>query len=1297
MRRCVDRLRRKVDEAKSRSKDLVGDDSIYDADADPAEIKVDPLDRSDDGHGVEKSPQEYRPPSAESSRPSVGSSSLAVTTSHRSQIALAIPSSEPLPLFQESQAILEENTLQSSQNAVETETRIHAVHENEYLLNKLWLGNTCEGSKEKKSEMNEGRLSSASLPFLLPPIPYASILDKIIDVAHGEISENRNMKGKDRLGDDEDIAESMMRGTCLDVFANVSCQVIEKLDYFGTGDINTPKAEGDGDLLNRDSGVARIDVTAVLCPYELSGECADGSCPYQHLDSHNVVSRRGVTVAMTTLPKLKLPPTPTHPDTVEKDTFENSKTKVAQIHGDSPSKKSRQHAPNIPMVPGTKAMAGNKRKLREEAECVVTEVTTEMSKDDVEGPDYRCSVEAKQPMYGTKENIYTEGEVVIKSSSLCDKVGQESDVIGTSVEGEVDPFLVAALSSNKKGDDEIEFDAENKDDEWEVQADYIAIPDLLITESINDDDQSAFITDIRADDNSSISSSEGTSDSHDESKGPAEVSGLKNHNRHDSQAIFWHTPISQCSRIFSLLKSRDGSLRLLDIMNLLGLEVKMDREGKREQSAESKSHARVLNPKVFTSLCFVDLRPPSSGIVALQDLVAVARVVDSVRLSVHAGRFDIAYAALKLGKARCAASLAANRSEWKFSQEILVDVLSFLQLIIDDAYHGTGTFAMASFCGQMSLSLLATYIESFYHQAAEGDDNYSCNLSFGDCADELKWRKLLEDVKALYSMLKENGIKNEHEITLEQEHLSTLRSIFAAGITQGEGAVDEKKWVRKLHKAIRNAFDYIWRATTLFSSSDSPSIKSLGMRFYLHTRRILHCVRLGLVLADCVAVFARNSAHLGLGSIGHLVLEPVWSEVRHNLSTRCGQSRNKSSLRIHRSSVDSSNVRSNLPLLAVALVGPAFLSSVSATLSIVLADFRESDNVSQLPLPSNWDARSQGSLSELSRVLAKTVKQMQHLGSDRSRHHHLDHGMASSLLFVPLIALGASISTGMGLYVKAQLTLEAALCSSFNSEDHWIPENILDHDLMIGRAQDCWLVYSELLWSQLLHLRMMFPAKEQSSGDITKLDIDTKKKGKGEKSISHSLSFSDESVDHLLTRRVIEYGVNPQHISSLGDAVLTHQILSGHNFALNDGKCVPEKEFSTSNEQAAPTNIRNICRTIVEKLFESGMMNTNNRIMDERSCEQNNCSAPFKEVKERTESTSTIMLNGISLHERDYFAAPHMNQISEPRTLSIFPLSILLLGETISCLHLRKCGLCSLPATLGKYLTNLKVSTPNCL
>ena len=125
---------------------------------------------------------------------------------------------------------------------------------------------------------NFGGQSTALLPHLLPPISTQDLLGAVFAILEAEpfAVNSAAVDERDQL---TAFLQTFLTGTCLDPLAVAGYD-----DIANTND----GAEGSGDQSSearqQQSEERVIDPNIALCPYELGGQCADSSCPYQHLD-----------------------------------------------------------------------------------------------------------------------------------------------------------------------------------------------------------------------------------------------------------------------------------------------------------------------------------------------------------------------------------------------------------------------------------------------------------------------------------------------------------------------------------------------------------------------------------------------------------------------------------------------------------------------------------------------------------------------------------------------------------------------------------------------------------------------------------------------------------------------------------------------------------------------------------------------------------------------------------------------------------------------------------------------------
>ena len=159
------------------------------------------------------------------------------------------------------------------------------------------------------SMSNFGGQSTAMLPYLLPPISTRKLYEGLFAILSAEPTAAKKLLKADDDHDGSQLAafvQSFLRGTCLDPLANAGYDIIT-VNEVRTENIN----QRDGS--QKQSEKREIDPTVALCPYELGGQCADDTCPYQHLEERSRGTGSGANALIAALQCLQSLPLPLPP------------------------------------------------------------------------------------------------------------------------------------------------------------------------------------------------------------------------------------------------------------------------------------------------------------------------------------------------------------------------------------------------------------------------------------------------------------------------------------------------------------------------------------------------------------------------------------------------------------------------------------------------------------------------------------------------------------------------------------------------------------------------------------------------------------------------------------------------------------------------------------------------------------------------------------------------------------------------------------------------------------------------
>jgi len=269
--------------------------------------------------------------------------------------------------------------------------------------------------------------------------------------------------------------------------------------------------------------------------------------------------------------------------------------------------------------------------------------------------------------------------------------------------------------------------------------------------------------------------------------------------------------------------------------------------------------------------------------------------------------------------------------------------------------------------------------------------------------------------------------------------------------------------------------------------------------------------------------------------------------------------------------------------------------------------------------PQKLSALALSSLVQLDVKINGILKALKSIVSDQRDVSFMN------ILLTPIMAVSVSFACHLGLYGKAQNRLEDFLDNS----------NSTNRGASNTPSQKV-LVYSELLWSQLVHLRASLPLNKAISGDSTK---PTSKNSHHSKPLSSDLSESHKAI----AERMQHYGVHLHHLCLTGDWKLLQRVGNAAQVQRPVETAKHKRELAaliTNRNSPIPINLRS--------------------------------------------SASDLLPLPSSLR-----------WIASKRTavLGEFPRSLLVYGATITQLNLSFCNLQSLPHSIGTYMPNLTVSS----
>uniref|UniRef100_A0A7S4JII4 Disease resistance R13L4/SHOC-2-like LRR domain-containing protein n=1 Tax=Odontella aurita TaxID=265563 RepID=A0A7S4JII4_9STRA len=784
---------------------------------------------------------------------------------------------------------------------------------------------------------------------------------------------------------------------------------------------------------------------------------------------------------------------------------------------------------------------------------------------------------------------------------------------------------------------------EVRKEEFEEQDDFIALPSADIRNDEDDDSSDVYITDIRAagdgDGDGNVSS-----DSEDESEGGTGTADEEGTAEDSSRLAF------------------------ADAIGALGFEISVA-DAKRGGTLNGDHGERPAHPCPLLRCKVEEYLMPSFS-PELGSARLLVKLTDLVRASIHAGRHEVARAAIAMGRKAC----SANRNEEAKAEaedgtsprrppRFLSKVLNYLEDRVDASLRcPTHALATESFRTQLSLALLTEMLRSYGVELEE--DTYAKDTDVDH--HHHHWVSYLEDLKTIFQPSNLNSQEGDERAGMVgQGHLEMLRSLVGSFVIAKDQ--NEAAWIQRFRRTVRNALNYIppppededgrrnpaTPPPQHFSPSsavDDPS------PWRSRVRRLLWRARLGRTLGGALrSLLAGRVSALGLfssaataasaGSMPHCVLEPLWQEARRHFAA---PKKSPAAVDVNAASDSSSGggcAACESFLSCAALTGPAAAAAVSCAVAEIVgvgrADGADGEARRRRLLSG---ARAQGTITGLYRASLRLVRQMGHASGDRTlakgsclrscryrRGGGLAWGLNAALLLSPLRALSVSMCVGASSVEAAHHLVQSALSSS-KGDSPTGGNNSGDRD-----GGNAWRVHSELLWSQLLRLEMTYPRGATGEDD-------------------------DDNGCSVAARRAVEYGVFPRHVlASFGGG--------GESLILS--RCRVSE--SVEGNGASSLKARNACKSIVDAVFRRSGGGT--AVVDANAL-------PNDSVLGGSKPSYSVILDD---------AAESVDPQKEAARQVGFPMSVLLVGDALSCLRMQGWGLSHLPRSIGSFLVNVKI------
>jgi len=180
----------------------------------------------------------------------------------------------------------------------------------------------------------------------------------------------------------------------------------------------------------------------------------------------------------------------------------------------------------------------------------------------------------------------------------------------------------------------------------------------------------------------------------------------------------------------------------------------------------------------------------------------------------------------------------------------------------------------------------------------------------------------------------------------------------------------------------------------------------------------------------------------------------------------------------------SQNAKSTMQLNIISIFGPAIFTGVSSAVDLVATERLRHNGSGSTMLP-----RHEGILVQFKQMLMESIQYLDFSGT-------ISDNKEGQYLLCPLFSMLAKVLVACASYTKAHVLLVNALHSAHSERN--------------------WAVFSDLLWSSLIQLHMIFPLPE-----------------------------SLEEKREELVQRPLNYGVNPSKVILAGDSALVNCLRLG--------------------------------------------------------------------------------------------------------------------------------------------------------
>lgn len=744
----------------------------------------------------------------------------------------------------------------------------------------------------------ETKNSSRRLQVLLPCVNSIDLMQRIMNLTALETL------ALDQTEPQGNHRQETLCKTCLDLLSIATAGDMTTNTTISSNN-NSVETNDSSEIQNTED--ATIDPNVALCPYELSGECADPYCPYQHMkprSTSSVLARERLA-----LPTLKLP------------SLARSDPVTLQDFVDSP--------------PASPLRRKRQRLLKHDSAHTEPEddesVHTQLSHEQ-DGSVHTQELPRENDSQEDKDDYHDQGE-------------QEVSMDWN------DDFLSLPPASQPAAEEEEDSDDSNSDNG--------------VTENVTVDQE------------------------------------VTNKELQGGESSFWWQTEEDAARMkVSQSKLSSLQLSLTDWLSVVGgfvLENDTDENG-----------------LVSTVLKFQGAYPPAPPV---QVIAFLGRVVDCVRLCVHAGRFDVTH------------------SLCDYAQTTLLKVLSDMNTQDDSNEHNALVTALRT-----SVDILKTARDSAFHFNSAKVTTFQCAFQA-----EVSMAMLNSSLRLLFAR-----ISSDDETSDPMDKVFTMLSFVATRFHASETDVrpipfaledlsEEWRFLSKI-KRDGNLIEEEWQDPSFHLDFVASKVLERG-------QRIIE------VLSECpLEAFAED------------VLKPVLNELRQYSNS---QKENGSSLDC-------------IPILYTR--GYIILGCAQSVCAQIVSRGDQGFDTS--------------TLTAIDSCIYQIVTCLANITSTEP---------LAELCLAPLNALSVAMAATLRRYGKAQRRLEAALNAV----------------LAKRRSALCggYLVYSELLWSQMIQLRSSLPLLPDSteSKRLASLTADTK------------------SEHRSIASTAYAFGIQPSHLTLCGD------------------------------------------------------------------------------------------------------------------------------------------------------------------